>query len=50
MLDGLQMVHLVQLQVYLVLSNERILSYQTLDKLETIYVQLTFTRHQSYLL
>ena len=50
MLDGLQVVHLVQLQVYLVLSNERVLRYQLLDKLETIGIQLALTRHQSYLL
>ncbi len=50
MLDGLQVVHLVQLQVYLVLSNERVLRYQPLDKLETIGIQLALTRHQSYLL
>ena len=50
MLDGLQVVHLVELQVYLVLSNEGVLRDQSLDKLKTVDIQLALAGHQSYLL
>ena len=50
MFDRFEIVYLVELQVNLILGYEGVICYQSLDKFETINVQLAFSWHQSYLL